>query len=806
MSVLAQDLRYGFRMFKKSPGFTAVTIAVLALGIGANTAIFSVVNGVLLRPLPYPDSERIVDVAHVPPQDIFPGHKTFSVSPANYLDWKARASSFEGLAAVSGDYVNVAGAGEPESVLAMVVTSDFFAAFGAQPSLGRGFTPAEEEPGHRVVVLGEALWKSKFGGAATAVGSSMKVNGESYTIVGILPARLAYPPEARLYMPLQWTPEERAIRGIHDYGVVGRLKPGVSVERAQAEMNALSTQLAAEYAKDNKGWGAIVRPLRESIVGDVRPALLVLLGAVAFVLAIACANVANLVMAKTVARRKEIALRSALGASRKRVLTQILVETLMLSIVGGLAGLVLAHFGLKAISASVGEELPRTGEIRIDGAVLLFTLAVSVVTGVLAGIAPAWRLTRANVNDVLKQGGGRTDADSGGKGSRQVLVVAEVALALMLMVGAGLLLRSLSHLRSVDPGFEPHGLLNASLSVPNQRYDTPEKLNDFFDRLLQRVRTLPGVRAAGAINTLPLTGGGSTQPVAIEGRPVGPISEQPEVAVRVMTPGALEALRFRLVRGRDLRDSDRLKAQPVVLISEAMAKRFWPGEDAVGRRLTLSFYPGVSREVVGVVADVKLRGLDVTQPIEAIYVPFGQMPRGWMSLVVRTETPPQSLASAVRRAVRETDPEQPILELKTMEEHLGESLAHQSFSMRLLSVFAGLALLLAAVGIYSVLAYGVRRRKREIAIRMALGADRSAVVRLIVAQGMRPALLGLVIGAGGALALGSAMRSLVFGVTSRDPATFGFVAALLAVVALAACALPALRAARVQPNEALQEP
>jgi len=370
----------------------------------------------------------------------------------------------------------------------------------------------------------------------------------------------------------------------------------------------------------------------------------------------------------------------------------------------------------------------------------------------------------------------------------------------------GLLLRSLSHLRSVDPGFEPHGLLNASLSVPNQRYDTPEKLNDFFDRLLQRVRTLPGVRAAGAINTLPLTGGGSTQPVAIEGRPVGPISEQPEVAVRVMTPGALEALRFRLVRGRDLRDSDRLKAQPVVLISEAMAKRFWPGEDAVGRRLTLSFYPGVSREVVGVVADVKLRGLDVTQPIEAIYVPFGQMPRGWMSLVVRTETPPQSLASAVRRAVRETDPEQPILELKTMEEHLGESLAHQSFSMRLLSVFAGLALLLAAVGIYSVLAYGVRRRKREIAIRMALGADRSAVVRLIVAQGMRPALLGLVIGAGGALALGSAMRSLVFGVTSRDPATFGFVAALLAVVALAACALPALRAARVQPNEALQEP
>src|SRR4051812_40336514 len=511
MSVLAQDVRYGLRAFKKSPGFTAVTIAVLALGIGANSAIFSVVNGILLRPLPYPDSERIMEIPHVPPQDLFPGQKTFSVSPANYIDWKARSKSFEKMAAFTDNYVNVAGTGEPQSVLAILATSDYFAVFGAPPMLGRGFTQAEEEPGHRVVVLGEGLWKSRFGGAENAVGSAMKINGESYTVVGIVSDRLVYPTEAKLFLPLAWTPEERAIRGIHDFAVLGRLKPGVSVERAQSEMNAISAQLAAEYPKDDKNWGALVRPLREGIVGDVRPALLVLLGAVGFVLAIACANVANLVMAKTVARRKEIALRSALGASRSRVLGQILVETLLLSLAGGAAGLVLAHFALKAIAGSIGSELPRAGEVRIDLPVLLFTLLISVATGVLAGLGPAWRLTRANVNEALKQGGGRTDADSGGRGARQALVVAEVALALMLMVGAGLLLRSLSNLRSLDPGFEPRGLLNMTLSIPEQRHDTNEKRSAFFGQLRQRVRALPGVKAAGAISNLPLTGGGSTQ-------------------------------------------------------------------------------------------------------------------------------------------------------------------------------------------------------------------------------------------------------------------------------------------------------
>ena len=805
MNALVQDVRYGLRALKKSPGFAAATIAVLALGIGANSAIFSLVNGILLRPLPLPDSERIMDISHVPPQDIFPGRKTFSVSPANYIDWRARSKSFEKMAAYAGDFVNVAGTGEPQAVQATVVTADYFAALGAKPMRGRVFTEAEEQPGQRVAVIGEAFWKSQLGGAESAVGSTMKINGQPYTIVGILPAKSDYPEDTRLYLPLQWSPEERAIRGIHDYGVIGRLKPGVSVERAQSELTAIAAQLATEYAKDNKGWGAIVRPLQEGIVGDVRAALLVLLGAVGFVLAIACANVANLVMAKTVARRREIALRSALGATRGRVLGQILVETLLMSLIGGAAGLVLAHFAVKAIQVSSGGELPRAGDIGIDVPVLLFTLAVSVLTGVLAGLAPAWRLTRVNVNDALKQGG-RSDADSGGRGARQALVIAEVALALMLMVGAGLLVRSLSRLRSVDPGFQPRGLLNMTLAIPGERYDTPEKTHGFYDRLLQRIRALPGVTAAGAINTLPLTNGGSTQPIVIDGRPAGQMSEQPEVAVRTLTTGAIAALKFRLLSGRDFSDADTTKSPAVLLVSESMAKRFWPGVNPIGHRVELTFRPGISREVVGVVADVKLRGLDKTQPIEALYLPHAQLPWGFMSVVVRTETPPESLTSAVTRAVHEVDPEQPIMKIQTMEQHMGESLAHQNFSMRLLSVFAGLALVLAAVGIYSVLAYGVRRRKREIAIRMALGADRGDVLRLIVGQGMRPALVGLVIGAGGALALGSVLQSLVFGVSARDPLTFGAVAALLAGVALAACAMPALRATRVEPSEALQEP
>jgi predicted permease len=805
MRVLAQDIRYGLRVLAKNPGFAAVTIAVLALGIGANTAIFSVVNAVLLRPLPFPDSQRIVSVPHVPPQEIFPGRKTFSVSPANYLDWKSQSDVFESLAVYGGGYVPMTGSGRPEDVPAGFVSADFFTVLGVRPLLGRTFVRGEDEPGHGVVVLSEELWKSRFGGSPSAVGATTILNGQSHTIIGVLPAGLAFPEEARLWIPLVWSPEERAIRGIHDFLVLARLKRGVDVARAQAQMNAISARLAAQYPKDNKGWGAAVIPLHDELVGDVRPALMVLLGAVGFVLLIACANVANLVLAKTLGRRKEIAVRVALGASRGRIVRQLFAETILLSLSGGALGLLFAGVGVKLIVGFLSDQMPRAAGIGVDGAVLAFTLAVSLLTGALAGLLPGWRLTRANPNDALKQGAGRTDSDAGSPALRNALVVAEVALALMLMVGAGLLVRSLGKLRGVDPGFDPRNVLRALVSIPEARYATPESRSAFYDRVLERVRALPGVGAAGAMNTIPLTDGGSTQPIAIEGRAAAALSEQPEVAVRVLTPGALKALRVPVRRGRDFTAADSEKAPAAILVSEALAKRFWPGEDAVGKRLTLSFYPGVVRRVVGVVADVKLRGLAETEPIAAIYVPHAQMPVSWMSLVVRTVVEPRSLGSAVAAAVQRVDPEQPVTGLKTMEEHLGESLSHARFTMLLLAVFAALALVLSAVGIYSVLSYGVRRRTREIGIRMALGARWQDVIRMVVLQGMRPALIGLAIGLAGSLALGRALTSLVYGVSPTDPPTFAAVSALLALVALAACAVPAHRATRVQPTEALQE-
>ncbi|MEP6994970.1 MAG: ABC transporter permease, partial [Acidobacteriota bacterium] len=797
-------IRYGLRVLANNPGFAAVAIAVLALGIGANTAIFSVVNAVLLKPLPFPDSRRIVSVPHVPPQEIFPGRKTFSVSPANYLDWKSQNDVFERMAVYGTSYVPMTGSGQPEDLPGAFVSADFFAVLGVRPLLGRTFVPGEDEPGHRVVVLSEELWKSRFGGSASAVGSTTILNGESYSIVGVLPAGLAFPEEARLWVPLVWTPEERAIRGIHDYLVLARLKRGVDVARAQSQMNAISARLAAQYATDDKGWGAAVIPLHDDLVGDVRPALLVLLGAVGFVLLIACANVANLVLAKTVGRRREIAVRVALGASRGRIVRQLFAETILLCLAGGALGLLVAGLGVRLIVGFLSDRMPLAAGIRVDGPVLAFTLGVCLLTGALAGLLPGWRMTRANPNDALKQGG-RSDSDAGSPAVRNALVVAEVALALVLMVGAGLLVRSLAKLRGVDPGFDPKNVLIGLVSIPESRYATPAARTAFYDRVLERVRALPGVAAAGAMNTVPLSGGGSTQPIAIEGRAAPALSEQPEVAVRVLTPGALTALRVALRRGRDFTAADSEKAQPAVLVSEAMAKRFWPGEDAVGKRLTLSFYPGVLRQVVGVVADVKLRGLAETQPIAAIYLPHTQMPVSSMSLIVRTAVEPRSLAASVAAAVQAVDPDQPVTGMKTMQEHLGESLTHARFTMLLLAVFAALALVLSAVGIFSVLSYGVRRRTREIGIRMALGAQRADVVRMVVLQGMRPTLIGLAIGLAGSLALGRALSSLVYGVRPADPLTFAAVSSILAVVALAACAIPARRATRVAPTEALQE-
>jgi len=814
MGNLVQDLKHGFRTLLRSPGFTTVAVIVLALGIGANTAIFSVVNAVLLQPLPFPDPARLVQIWHVPPAKSFPGFTRFSVSAANYSDWAAQNRSFEQTAIFAFSAANLAGRDRPETVRMARVSAGFFPALRVQPLLGRTFAPSEDQLGHgHVVILSYAFWQSHFGSDPGVVGQSISFDGQPYSIVGVMRANFRFPEFAQAWIPMAWSDQERSVRGEHHYGVIARLKPGVALPQSQAEMSSISSRLEQQYPEDDKGWGAVVVPLREQLVGEIRLPLLVLLGAVAFVLLIACANVMNLVLARMLSRQKEAAIRAVLGASRARVLQQVMAETLLLALAGGALGLFLAQFGVSLIVAFFGDNLPHTSEIRLDAWVLGFTLLVSLATGVVAGLAPAWRLTRANLNDALKLGLGRTDADTGGGRLRSVLVVSEVALSLVLLIGSGLLIRSLWMLRRVDPGMDTHNVLTMYLPVSNSRFATPAAQTAYFDQVLRRVQALPGVESAGAIDSLPLDGGGSSEPIVIEGRPAGAMSEQPEVGVRLVSPGYFSALRLHLLRGRTFNDSDAAGGQPVIVISASMARRFWGQEDPLGKHLTISFSPQFSREIVGIVGDVKQDGLDVADTEATLYIPMNQTSvssmGGWhsfgMSLAVRTSTEPAAMSSAISGAIHQVDPDQPVAEVRTMDEVLTQSISPQRFNMLLLAAFAGLALLLAAVGIYSVLSYTVRRRSREIGIRIALGAQLRDVLRMVVLDGMKPALLGLAIGLAGAFALGRVLAGLVFGVSPSDPATFAAVSFLLAMVALLAILVPAFRATRVDPMTVLRD-
>jgi putative ABC transport system permease protein len=813
MTALAQDLKYALRVLRKSPGFTAAAILVLALGIGANTAIFSVVNAVLLRPLPFHDSSRLVQVWHVPPAKSFPGMTRFSVSAANYLDWQQQNHVFEQMAIYSFSSFNFTASDQPEAIQGAGVSPDFFSALRSQPLLGRTFLPEEDQPGRgHVVILSHAIWKSHFAGNRNVIGQNIIFDNETYTVVGVMGPNFRFPDWAKVWTPMAWTDAQRQVRGEHHFLVIARLKSGVPLLQAQAEMNTISSRLEQQYPADDKGWGAILVTLREQIVGDVRPALLVLLGAVAFVLLIACANVANLTLAKTFARRKEIAIRAALGASRGRILQQVLAESVLLALAGGAMGLLFARAGTSLITNFLAGSLPRSAEIGLDGWVLIFTLGVSLLTGIAAGLVPALRLTKSDVNEALKQGG-RTASDSGGARIRSLLVVSEVALSLVLLIGAGLMIRSLWWLRSVNPGFDPSNVVTMTLVVSHTKYASPLQQVQFFEAALARVQALPGVESAGVIDDLPLNGEGSHQPIVIEDRPVTPMSEQPEVDVRLISPGYVHALRVPLRKGRDFNAADTADRPSVVLISETLAQRFWPNENPLGKHLTMTFFPAKPREIIGIVGDVNQDGLEVSAPAATLYVPLSQLSApaigSWnsfpMSLVVRTTLHPTSLVSAVTNAIHEVDRQTPVVEVATMDDLMATSLSQVRFNVLLFAAFAGLAVLLAAVGIYSVLAYAVRRRVREIGIRMALGAQISDVLRLVVVEGMTPTLVGMAIGAGGALALGRVLATLIYGVHATDPLTFAGVFAILAVVALLASLIPAYRAARVEPVKALRE-
>jgi predicted permease len=811
---LLPDLKHGLRVLLKNPGFTAAAIIVLALGIGANTAIFSVVNAVLLRPLPFRDPARLVQVWHVPPAKSFPGMTEFAVSAANFIDWQQQNDVFDKMAIYTGSSLNLTGREQPEALQGGAVSADFFSTLQAQPMLGRTFTPDEDQQGHNhAVILTYGLWKSRFGANPNIAGQPVNLDGQPYIVAGVMGPKFNFPGWAQYWTPMGWTNKERAVRGEHHYMVIARLKGNTPIPQAQAEMNAISTRLEQQYPEDDKGWGAVVIPLREQLVSTVRPALLVLLGAVAFVLLIACANVANLVLAKTFGRRKEIAIRVALGATSSRVVQQSLAVTLLLSLAGGALGLLLARFGIALTLKFLSDNLPKSTEVSLDAFVLAFTVFISLATGLIAGLLPAIRMTKTNVNDALKQGLGKTDSDSAGRRTRSILVVSEVALSLILLVGAGLMIRSLWLLSTLDAGFDPHGVLTMTLVVPHNKYSRPIDEIAFFDRVLSKVRALPAVVSAGLIDDLPLNGEGSHQPVAIEGRPVQAMSDQPEVDTRFITPGYLSTMHIPLHRGRDLSAADASDRSGVALISESMAKRFWPNQDPIGRHLTMTFFPDKVREIVGIVGDVKLEGMDTAASSATVYLPLSQLSASsvgeWrafpMQLTVRSQSQPTSLVSAVTSAIHSIDSDQPVTDIMTMDDLVDSSLSQRRFSMLLLAAFAVLALLLAAVGIYSVLSFAVRRRVREIGIRVALGAEVKDILRLIVTEGMKPALIGLLLGVAGALALGRVLASFIYGIAAYDPLTFAAVAALLAAVALLASIIPAYRAARIEPTRALRE-
>jgi predicted permease len=813
MAAIIQNLKFALRLLRKSPAFASIAVLIMALGIGANTAIFSVVHAVLLEPLPFRDADRIVQIWHTPPQSSFPGMTSFSVSAANFLDWQKQNHVFDQMALYSGAGFDITGAGKPESIRASAVSPDFFSVLGVEPLHGRVFLPEENNPGkNHEIILGYKFWQTHYAADPNAVGKTITLDGEPYSIIGVMGPKMVKPSFAQIWIPLALTPKEAAVRGEHHFLSIARLKPGVTLEQAQAEMNTISQRLEQSYPDDDKGWGASVKSMRDETVGDVRPALLMMLGAVAFVLLIACANVANLILARTFARRKEIAIRTAMGATRARVVQQLLGESLIISLCGGALGLFAANYGIQLLIKFFADKLPRIGDIGLNAPVLAFTFALSIATGLLAGLLPAWNMTKGDVNEALKQGLGRTDTDSSTGKTRSALVVIEVALSLVLLIGAGLMLRSLWNLQTIDPGFDQHNVLTLSVMVNKHQFTDPTQQSQFYDSVFQRIRTLPGVDSAGVVDNLPLQGG-SNQPVAIEGRPAVAMSEQPEVSVRVTTPGYLRTMHIPLIEGRDLSDSDTANSAPVVLISQSMAKQFWPKESPIGHHLKLTFYPDKDRTIVGVVGDVKQLGLDSSAGIASLYWPLAQItspsPGPWrsypLSLAVRTTVPPLTLSNAVADAIHQVNPEVPIDNVMTLEDFVGETLTQHSFNMQLLAIFGLLALLLCAIGIYSVLAYSVKRGMKEIGIRLAFGASLRDVARHVIVQGMKPTLAGIGIGLVASFALGHIVASMIYGVSTRDLATFFAVTLILIAVSLAASLIPALRATRTDPLAVLRE-
>ena len=799
MENLLKDIRYGFRVLLKKPGFTFVAVLALALGIGANTAIFSVVNGVLLRPLPYPESENLVRVYE---KRLQLGRTRNVASSPDFIDWRAQNQVFEQMAAWTGWGANLTDGGEPERIQGAAVTWDLFPLLRVKPLLGRTFLSEEGRPNNNLfVIISHGFWQRRYGGSPDIVGQTITLNGAGVTVIGVMPPDFQFPnKDTEIWVPMWFDPADPGNRGGHFLGVIARLKPGVSLGQAQVEMDSIAARLEQQYPV-NTGHGVNLFPLYEETVGDIRPALLVLLGAVGFVLLIACANVANLLLVRSAGRQREIAIRTAMGASRFRIIKQLLTESLLLSLVGGALGLLLAFWGVDLLLALSPEDMPRITEIRIDGRVLGFTFALSLFTGVVFGLLPALSASRLDLNTSLKEGGRSSALSFGRNRARGLLVVSEVALAVVLLIGAGLMMKSFLHLQTVGAGFNPQSVLAVDFVLPASKYREGEQQAAFFRQVIERVSALPGIQSVGGVVNIPFGENSGSRYFRIEGRPPQPEGQGLNADYNLASPNYFRTLGIPLIKGRDFTERDVQGAPEVVMINEEMARQFWPDEDPIGKRIAVG--DGPWRSIVGIVGNVRQKGFDI-EPRQEMIFPLLQTPIPFMTLVARTASEPKATISALRAEIASIDALQPVFNIRTMEEAAAESVAPERLNTLLLGALAVIALILAAVGIYGVMSYSVTQRTHEIGLRMALGALPRSVLGLVIKQGMSLILIGLVIGLSAALALTRLMKSLLYEVSTTDPATFALISALLVVVAFLATYIPARRATRVDPGVALR--